>query len=66
MFKLELRRLDHQRSILRSKLADEAWQALVGTGLESLVAFHRGGWKPEHLANFLRLAQAAALIAIAD
>ncbi len=66
VYKLELERLKHQRSILRSKLADEAWQALVGTGLESLVAFHRGGWKPEHLANFLRLAQAAALIAIAD
>ncbi len=66
IYPLELARLDHQRSIVRSKLADEAWQALVGTGLESLVAFHRGGWKQEHIANFIRLAQAGALIAIAN
>ena len=64
-YTLERSRLAHQRSISRSKLADEAWNALVKSGLESLVAYERGGFKPEHLANFLRLAQFAALLEIA-
>ncbi len=65
MLPVALARLDHERSITQSMAADAAWQALVQSGAAGLVAFHRTGWKPEHLANLLRLAQAAALIAIA-
>ena len=64
-YEIERSRLKHQRSIARSKLADEAWQALAGSGLESLVVYERGGFKPEDLANFLRLAQFASLLEIA-
>ena len=65
LYALERSRIEHRRSIARSKIADEAWQALVGSGLESLIDYERGGFKPEHLANFLRLVQFAALLEIA-
>ena len=65
-YELDLQRLSHEHSIVRSKIADETWRALIGSGLESLVAYEEGGFKPEHLANLLRLVQAVALIAIAD
>jgi hypothetical protein len=66
VYELELKRLKHQQSILQSKLGDEAWQALVGTGLESLVSFHQGGFKEEHLNTLIRLGQAGAVIALAE
>ncbi len=66
LFRLELARLSHERSIHRSRNADDVWHTLAGSGLEGLVAYERGGLKPEHLANILRLAQAAALVAIAN
>ncbi len=58
---LALSRLDHAQSIQRSNLADAAWQALIGSGLDGLVAFHEGGLKPEQVSQILQSTLLAAL-----
>ena len=63
---LELARIEHRHSIARSKIADEAWQSLIVSGLDGLVAYEKTGLKGEHLANILRLVQAGALYAISE
>ena len=46
IYGLELKRIDHQRSILRSAIADAAWRSLASSGINGLVAFEKGGFKP--------------------
>lgn len=62
---IELARIEHRHSIAKSKLADEAWQSLIASGLDGLAEYEKYGLKDEHVTNFLRLAQAVALFLIA-
>ena len=58
--KLQLARLDHRDSIVRSKTNDGAWQALIRAGLSGLVAYHKTGWTKEDTANVVALVQTVA------
>lgn len=62
---LRLARIRHQESIVTSEVGDRAWQALVASGLDGLVAYHEGGITDEDIANLIRLAQGVALFIIA-
>jgi hypothetical protein len=61
MLKLTEARLDHEESIMLSRLNDEAWQALLKTGADGLLAYHHGGFTREDAANIIRIAQTIAL-----
>ena len=61
---LGLARLDHRDSIILSSSADEAWQAVIRSGISGLVAYHKAGWSDEDTANVLRTAQTIALAVI--
>jgi len=62
---VRLARIEHQASIARSEIGDQAWQALIASGLDGLVAYHAGGVTKEDIANIIRLAQSIALYLIA-
>ena len=64
VFALRLNRIEHSESITQSQVNDEAWQAMIKSGVDALVAYHKGGLKRDDLANFFRLAQSIALIII--
>jgi hypothetical protein len=53
--------LEHQQSIRLSAVNAAEQEALISRGLESLLAYQRGGLTEERLANFVRIAQAAAM-----
>lgn len=59
--KVSLSRLDHQDSIVQSRVNDEARQAVIRNGLAGLVAYHKAGWSDEDTANLLSTAQSVAL-----
>ena len=61
-----LKRLDHQASIVESAIGDTAYNALINSGLETLVAYHEGGITPDDIANLIRAGQTIALGIIAD
>ena len=65
VFDLRLARIAHAESITESRVNDVAWQILLDSGVDALVAYHKGGLKKEDLANFFRLAQSIALFIIA-
>lgn len=62
---VRLARLEHQKSITDSLHNDEAWQTLITSGLDSIVAYHKGGVTEEDIANIVRIAQGIALFIIA-
>ncbi len=63
---VRLGQIAHSESIAESRVNDEAWQAMIKSGIDALVEYHKGGLKKEDLANFLRLAQTVALFFIAE
>lgn len=63
---LRLARIDHLASIRASEIGDQAWQALISSGIDGLVAYHESGVTEEDVANLIRLAQAVALFIIAE
>ena len=63
---VRLARLAHQDSVTESHENDRAWQALIGSGIDALVDYHKGGVKKEDIANIVRLAQSIALFIIAS
>jgi hypothetical protein len=65
LLNLAATRLDHEDSIVASRAHDEAWRAVMRSGLAGLVAFHNGGFTSEDAANIIRIAQAIALAFIA-
>ena len=65
VFPLRLARIEHSQSIIESQVNDATWQALLDSGIDALVAYHKGGLKKDDLANFFRLAQSVALFIIA-
>jgi hypothetical protein len=56
--------LNHQRSIKLSAINALEHEALIARGLQGLLIYHQGGLTEERIANFLRLAQTAALAVI--
>lgn len=58
-------RLEHRQSIVLSEKNDRAWQALIGSGVDALVEYHKGGLTAEDIASVIQLAQAVALSIIA-
>lgn len=56
--------LNHQRSIKLSAINALEHEALIGRGLQALLVYHQGGLTEERIANFIRLAQTAALAVI--
>lgn len=59
--RLGLARLNHHDSIVKSSINDEAWQAVIRSGIAGLVSYHMAGWSEEDTANLVRSAQAIAL-----
>lgn len=66
LMKAGLARVDHERSITRSAVNDAARRAVITRAMEGLKAYHAGGFKPEHAAMLLRVAQVVALGTIAN
>lgn len=56
-----LARIEHMRSIVESSINDRQYQALIGSGLAGLVAYHEGGLTSEDIANVIRFVQAVAV-----
>ncbi len=65
LLKVAFAREEHRESIVDSDIADEMWRAIMSSGIESLTAFYKGGIKPEHVANIIRIAQSIGVAAIA-
>jgi hypothetical protein len=65
LFKVTVARLEHQDSIMDSAIGDAAWQVVIKSGLDGLVAYHQSGFTKEDAANIIRIAQSIALGVIA-
>lgn len=63
---LRLARLKHLESISQSAIGDRANQAVISSGIDSLVAYHKGGITEEDIGNLIRAAQGLALFIIAS
>jgi hypothetical protein len=61
LFKVTVARLEHQDSIMDSAIGDAAWQVVIKSGLDGLVAYHQSGFTKEDAANIIRIAQSIAL-----
>lgn len=57
--------IDHEYSIALSTVNAKEHAIFVRSGLQSLLAYHQGGVKPETIANFFRLLQTVAIGVIA-
>lgn len=66
VFPVTLARMDHEDSIIESKINDEAWRTLIQSGLNTLVAYHQTGFTPEDAAKIVQTAEAIALVFIAS
>ncbi len=53
--------LEHEHSIKLSAINAAEHEALITRGLQGLLVYHQGGLTEERIANFLRVAQSAAL-----
>ena len=56
--------LEHEYEIRLAQVNAREREAVIGRGLEGLVAYHSGGLTAEDVANLLRAAQTAGLAAI--
>jgi hypothetical protein len=66
LMKAGLGRLDHDRSIVQSSFNDARRRAVITRATEGLHAYHASGFKPEHAAQIIRIAQVVALGSIAE
>jgi hypothetical protein len=53
--------VEHEHSIKLSAINAAEHEALISRGLQALVIYHNGGLTEERIANFLRIAQTAAM-----
>jgi len=60
-----IKRLDHDESILDARANDQVWRTVIRAGVVTLDQYEQGGLKPEDAANIIRIAQTVALGAIA-
>jgi hypothetical protein len=60
-----VKRLDHEESILDARAKDHVWRTVLRAGVGVLDQYEQGGLKPEDVANIVRVAQTIALGAIA-
>lgn len=65
MLNIDVARLEHEESILRSRAHDEMWRVSLKSGIAGLVAYHQGGFSDEDAAQIIRIAQTVALGVIA-
>jgi len=60
-----IKRLDHEESILDARANDRVWRTVLRAGVGVLDQYEQGSLKPENVANIVRVAQTIALGAIA-
>lgn len=66
LMEVAVARLEHDRSIVQSSLNDPARLSVISRAVEGLHVYHSGGFKAEHAAQILRIAQVVALGSIAE
>jgi hypothetical protein len=62
---LNLARIDHLNSITESQFNDQAYEALIQSGLGGEESYEKGGLTAEDIANIIRFAQAVTVGVIA-
>lgn len=65
LMELEIAALKHRFSIEESRIAALEWEILASRGMEGLVAFNKGGIKPEDYAGIIAFIQTGLLSTIA-